>query len=305
MDSMTQSDKSNNKQKPSQQIKALEFQAIGTSWWLGIFEDVGSKRLASVEVKINSLIEDFDKSYSRFRPDSLVTDISKKAGTFKMPDSSYVLISMYQKLYESTDGLVTPLIGRVISDAGYDAEYSLKKRSLTKPKSWEEVLDFNNGKLSTNVPVLLDFGAVGKGYLVDLISDLLVKEGISRFCIDAGGDMLAKNTEPLRIGLENPDDTDQIIGVVKLKDRAICGSAGNRRAWGDFHHIINPETLKPVKNIKAVWVVAKDAMTADGLSTALFFVGPEKLSDFKFEYLLINDKNQLQYSQGFPAELFT
>jgi thiamine biosynthesis lipoprotein len=216
-------------------------------------------------------IDIFDKAYSRFRSDSLVTEMSKKAGTYVLPDDAEPMLSLYYDLYRKTSGLITPLIGNIISDAGYDAEYSLnQKKELEVAPTWEEVIEYFHPKLIIKKPALLDFGAGGKGYLVDLVGEVLEANGISEYCIYAGGDILHKNKTPLRVGLENPVDTSQVIGVYTLGNGSICGSAGNRRTWGNFTHVINPKTLTSPKDILSVWVSAKTAMLADSLATALF-----------------------------------
>ena len=42
-------------------------------------------------------------------------------------------------------------------------------------------------------------------------------------------------------------------------------------------HIIDPKQLKPIQhNLASITVIADTSMTADGLSTGLFVLGPEK-----------------------------
>jgi len=43
-----------------------------------------------------------------------------------------------------------------------------------------------------------------------------------------------------------------------------------------YHHILNPATGYPAREVVSVTVMAPDATTADGLSTALFVLGREK-----------------------------
>jgi thiamine biosynthesis lipoprotein len=151
----------------------------------------------------------------------------------------------------------------------------------------------------------LDFGAAGKGYLIDLVAKVLKENGVVKYCINAGGDILYQNDMPIRVGLENPANTEQVIGVCTLAHGSICGSAGNRRAWGDFTHIINPKTLSSPRNILAVWVCAKTAIVADALATCLFFVPAETLTDtYQFEYVIVRDDFSLEKSAHFPGELF-
>lgn len=287
---MMQSQKSKTKQK-------FEFQAIGTQWSIDADVDKG------IREKILNRIDQFDKAYSRFRSDSLVTKISQKAGQYEMPSDAKLLIDFYRQLYDISDRKVTPLIGSVMVEAGYDKQYSFRPSKLHSPPAWDDVLDFQQTKLITREPVQFDFGAAGKGYLVDIIGDLLLENGISDFCINAGGDMLIHGS-PRFIGLENPDDFSEAIGQITLENKALCASAGNRRKWAQFHHTIDPITLKSPTRIKAIWVMAKTAMLADGIATALYFVEPEKLAQqFDFEYAMIVGED-IKYSQNFNAEFF-
>ncbi len=282
------------------------FEAIGTSWQIDVYEALFPDRERALLVSIHERIDRFDQTYSRFRSDSLVTKISKEAGVYDLPEDAGLMMRLYFDLYKRTNGLMTPLIGNLIATAGYDANYSLKQiRDLEKPFSWEEAIEYKDGKLKVLKPVLLDFGAAGKGYLIDLVAKVLEEDGVRAYCIDAGGDILKKGGEPLRVGLENPSNMQEVIGVFTLNSGSICGSAGNRRIWEKFTHIMNPETLESQKDILAVWVYAKHSILADALATALFFVSPEVLLGYEFEYVLVRNDHRLEKSNGFNAEFFT
>lgn len=283
------------------------FEAIGTQWWIGVYEPITHTRLVRLQREVAVRIETFDMKYSRFRADSLVTQIAQQAGEYRLPEDAEPLLAFYRQLYDATAGRVTPLIGQTLSDAGYGANYSLKPGVLHEPPRWDAAMTYRGGLLTTQQTVLLDFGAAGKGYLVDIIANLLQSAGVGQLCVDAGGDMYCVGLgTPLRIGLENPDDPSQVVGVAELSRGALCGSAGNRRAWGDYHHIIDPKLLISPRHIKALWVTADDALTADGLATALFFTTPEVLrKTFTFEQLILYADGSAAASPGFAAQLFT
>jgi thiamine biosynthesis lipoprotein len=218
------------------------------------------------------------------------------------------MFAMYRKLYDLTNGAFTPLIGQVLVDAGYDASYSLKPGMLHAPKAWDEVMTWHAPVLTTREPVQLDFGAAGKGYIVDLVGELIERDGVFDYCVDAGGDIRYRTSvgAPLRVGLENPADTKQAIGIATLGNASLCGSAGNRRAWAEFHHTINPHTLSSPKHLQAVWVIAETTLLADALTTALQFLSAADLrAVFTFEYLLLREDYSAEHSSGFPSELFT
>ncbi len=289
-------------------MPSATFSGIGTHWQIDINQKISATVFSEIIDLVKQRIAVFDQAYSRFRDDSLVTAMSKNLGRYTLPPDARVMLDLYSSLYKITDGAFTPLIGQTLVEAGYDAEYSLQSKSPQLVPAWEEILDYNFPNLEVKKAALLDFGAAGKGYLVDIIGQLLVEKNISSFCVDAGGDILyrSETQAALRVGLENPLDTSQVIGVLNIVNQSICGSAGNRRKWGEWHHIINPKTLSSPQNILAVWAVAETTILADGLTTCLYFVEPERLqAKFQFEYLILYSDFSVKKSPGFPAQLFT
>ena len=55
---------------------------------------------------------------------------------------------------------------------------------------WEDSLAWDGRELQTVRPLVLDVGAAGKGYLVDIVGRLLDAAGVGAFVIDASGDIL-------------------------------------------------------------------------------------------------------------------
>lgn len=286
----------------------LSFEAIGTRWTIEIFDHVSEQLLDSIEEAIRKRIDEFDRTYSRFRQDSLVTQMAAEAGRYTLPDDAAALFAVYRKLYDATAGKVTPLIGQTLSDAGYDAGYSLQPGTVGKPPAWEDILEYEAPHLLLKQQALLDFGAAGKGYLADIIGQLLQDSGLKNFAVNAGGDIVYRTAtgKSLRIGLEHPNDPQMAVGVARIHNQSLCGSAVNRRKWAHYTHIIDPVMLESPRGIAALWVVADDGLTADGVTTALFFASPVKLRQhFQFEYAIIHADMSLVRSPGFPAEFFT
>lgn len=289
-------------------VLSFSFEAIGTHWTIEFFEPLKKELAAKLEEGIQKRIALFDKNYSRFRADSMVATMSKRPGIYSLPTDAKKLLDTYKTFYELTGGAMTPLAGQLLADAGYDSEYSFKSKPLSPPPAWNDVLDYDFPLLTLAQPVLLDFGAAGKGYLVDIICGLIKRAGISAYCVDGGGDISYRNPtgQVIDVGLEHPDQPDQVIGVAALLDQSICGSSGNRRAWGGFNHIIDPRSLESPRNIKALWVTAKTTLLADALSTALYFVPPASLlKRYNFEYALLFEDYSLEHSPGFKATIFS
>ncbi|MDB5176659.1 MAG: FAD:protein transferase [Candidatus Saccharibacteria bacterium] len=284
------------------QHNSWQFEAIGTRWTIetaGLLDD-------KLKAAISERIDQFDHIYSRFRDDSVVTQMSKNAGTFELSSESGAMASLYRKLYDATDGAMTPLVGSSLVAAGYDKDYSFVPIAPLPSSVWDDVLDWTDSAAIITQPTTLDIGALGKGMLVDMIGSELEIAGINNYVIDASGDIRHRGSDTQTIGLEDPNDTTRVIGMMPLSDASLCASAVNRRRWGnEWHHVIDARTGKPTKDIVATWVIAPTTMEADGLATALFFVDAGKLqhiTDFQFVRLFADGR--IEYSRDFVGQLY-
>lgn len=275
----------------------FSFEAIGTHWSIDVY-DIGSAAQSSeLETLLRARIEEFEQTYSRFRADSWLSHISHTPGTYELKADGWKLFNAYHSIYRATGGSVTPLIGQTLIDAGYDAEYSfVQHKELQPPITWDTAIELHPKSITIKQSVALDLGALGKGYIIDLVCEYLEEQGVDSYCIDAGGDMRAKLPAPhrgLRVGLEDPEDQSSVLGVYTLKNKSMAGSSGNRRRWQttkrEYTHIINPETGISPTHIAAVWVIADSALLADTLTTALYFSKPEDLlKTYTFSYIILN-----------------
>lgn len=292
---------------PSEPRVAHRFVAIGTSWRIDTQHPLPDR----VKTEIAELCEDFDRTWSRFRSDSLVAEIAraKDGGRFEVPARDLPMLDLYDRLHAATGGTVDPLVGRDLELLGYDAGYSLTpdRAGLASrvPDSWSRDVRRDGDALITDRPVVVDVGAAGKGRLVDLIAGTLLADGIDAFVVDGSGDLRHAGPEPVVVGLEHPTRPDRVIGTVPLKDAALCASAVTRRAWGEgLHHVLDGRTGRPVTDVVATWTMAADAATADGLATALFVAEPADLEAFAFSWVRMLADGRVQWSDDLPGELF-
>lgn len=296
--------------------EAWIFDAIGTRWQIDTDRYVPSDLRRAIAARIDQ----FDRDYSRFREDSLVTLLARSAGAYRVPADAQPLIDIYERLYRATAGAVTPFVGDTLVALGYDAQYSLvpaaaaaapagQDVSATVPRLADVVADASELRagsvVRTTRPVTVDVGAAGKGYLVDLVAALLDDAGFDTFTVDASGDLFRRGT-PIRVALEHPYDPSKAIGVVELGDAALCASATNRRAWGKgLHHVIDGRTGLPTPQVAATWALAADARTADGVATALFFTDPTVLrEEFGADGVRIFSSGRLERTPTFQGEIF-
>ena len=283
---------------------ALTFDAIGTAWQIDTAVPVDP----SLHAAIMARIEEFDRTWSRFRADSLVSQIAETPGTWRFPTDAPALFALYRDLYETTDARVSPLVGATLASLGYDRAYSLRPNAVvTAVPAWDDAVAWDGESLSTVRPLSLDVGAAGKGYLVDIVSGLLVDAGHEDFIVDGSGDIRQFGPDPIRVALEHPLDTTKAIGVASIQNGAICSSATNRRAWGNgLHHVIDATTGLPTSNVIATWAIADTALVSDGLATALFFADPDRLATrFDFTFVRMFSTGRVESSARFRGELFT
>lgn len=284
-------------------VLPLVFEAIGTRWRI----DSAVPIEPGLAQEILDRIGEFDRVWSRFRSDSVVAEIARAAGRYDLGGDAPPLFALYRRLADATDGAVSPFVGAALDHLGYDAAYSLRERD--EPRSgapdWADTARLEGTVLSTSRPVTIDVGAAGKGYLVDLVADLLAAAGHTGYTVDASGDIAHLGT-PIRVALEHPYDPSRAIGVVTLTDGALCASATNRRAWGDgLHHVVDGRTGIPVEEVVATWALAADTATADGVATALFFTPPAVLATlFDAEGVRVFTDGRIERSPGFTGELF-
>lgn len=277
------------------------FEAIGTWWSI----ETPQKLSASTRKQVARRIEEFDQNYSRFRHDSLVEKL-RKPGVYHFPDDVRPLVDFYRDLYTLTKGAVSPLVGSALDGAGYDASYSLQPS--TPPKvalAWEDAMVWHGNEVTVKKPIIFDCGAAGKGYLVDLIGQILEENDIKEYVIDASGDIRHRGVTWEVIGLENPHDTAKVIGTLPLQNASLCASSSNRRRWaGTWHHVLDARTGMPTNEVVATWVLAKSTMVADGLATSLFFVHPNKLKQYDCQAIRLMADGALETSDNFVGELF-
>jgi thiamine biosynthesis lipoprotein len=283
----------------------LAFDAIGTRWQIDAPHPLSNATIEAVHRRIDR----FDRTWSRFRADSTVRRIATSAGRYELGDEGGDLFALYERLHGLTDGAVSPLVGRSLEHLGYDPEYSLRPGNGRRPApAWPTTVEWDGRVLTASDPVLIDIGAAGKGYLVDLVCDELREAGLVEFVVDAGGDIRHVGTGSIRVALEHPANPRKAIGVVMLSNGAICASAVNRRSWADgVHHVVDARTGAPTEEVVSSWAMADTALVADGVATALFFTsGPPLGAAFgpQLHWVRVDRSGTVTSDVDLPGEIF-
>jgi thiamine biosynthesis lipoprotein len=131
--------------------------------------------------------------------------------------------------------------------------------------------------------MLLDLGGIAKGYAVDKAIESIKRKGIKAALVSIAGDIRAfgmkPGSKPWKVGIQNPRGEDVFVSLY-LEDKAISTSGDYQRYFikdgRRYHHILNPDTGYPASGVISVSVIAPEGYLADGLSTGVFVIGPEK-----------------------------
>ncbi len=156
----------------------------------------------------------------------------------------------------------------------------------------------------------VDLGGCAKGFLTDRLVEILKKNGISSALINLGGNAYALGKKPTgenwKIGIQNPQKTDEIIGIVTAENLSVVTSGDYERFFEldgvRYHHVFDPKTGYPAQSgLRSVTIISENAAIADALSTAIFVAGEEKgeelLNQYNVRGILISD-NTVYFSKS-------
>lgn len=269
--------------------------ALGTIWFIEIFDSLSEEKILNLKKEIISFVENFEQKYSRFRVNSLLNNLNYEK-QISFDKDLWQMLDIGEKFYKETNGAFDLFIKKDLENIGYGKQIDREEKEIvvdpTKPRVW------NDGKnIFLNSTSQIDLGGIGKGYLIDLLSQKLLQGfGINYFVINGGGDIYASsdNGSPIAVQLEHPSKAYESVGVVDLKNQSLCASSTVKRKWifnnQKQNHFINFDTEKD----KASFVVADTAVVADVLASVACII-PDEVSVVKFcqrenaQYWILND----------------
>ena len=209
-------------------------------------------------------------------------------------DERIIDMLLYAKeMHDKTGGKVNVAMGSVLSiwhmyrEAGEDSNTAElppmdKLREAAEHTDIEKmIIDREAGTVFLSDPqMLLDVGAIAKGYAVEMAARSLEEKGISGYVINVGGNVrtvgLKGNGDKWLAGIENPDKSsdDAYLEYISLEGEALVTSGVYQRYYivdgKAYHHIIDPDTLMPGEKYTSVSVICKSSAEGDALSTVLF-----------------------------------
>tara|TARA_B100001564_G_scaffold237992_1_gene201311 strand:- start:2864 stop:3862 length:999 start_codon:yes stop_codon:yes gene_type:complete len=251
-----------------------------------------------IKNKIDSLFKIVNNSFSTYISDSDISKINRGDSLLLVDDHFKKVFLKSYEIWELSQGFFDPTVGSLVNAYGFGPENKIKNFSKKQLDSLIELTGFSKVSLTSEGTIkkkysniYLDFNAIGKGYIVDLISELLISYDIKNFLIEIGGEIIAKGKNPnsgdfWKVAIDNPSQKNnrQFIKTIFLKNKALATSGNYRKYIIDsltgkkYVHTINPKNGKSFQSkILSVSVLASDCMTADAWATALM-VMPFRLS---------------------------
>jgi thiamine biosynthesis lipoprotein len=159
----------------------------------------------------------------------------------------------------------------------------------------------------------ITLGGIAKGYAVDKAVSVLKDKGCMNGFVNAGGDGMYFGTKQdgsyWRVGLRNPDNKSESIVILNISDMAVVTSGNYEHYFNEsarLSHISDPRTGYSCQSLISATVIARSAIQADTLATAVFVLGPEQGMELiesmdQTECLLITSDRDIIRSSGFKT----
>lgn len=226
------------------------------------------------------------------------------------------IISFTLQMSEKTGGALEPTIYPILSAWGFTMEETrvptdTEIAALLEKVGYKRVL-LEDNVVQLEAGMMLDLGAVGKGYAGDEAAEVLRANGITSALLDIGGNIQAIGSKPdgtnWKLGLRDPF-SDGTLGILEISNLAVVTSGMYERYFisedgKQYGHIIDPVTGYPAESgLASVTIIAADGRLCDALSTSLFVMGLDGASDYwkqhqNFDMILVTEDGEIYLING-------
>ena len=240
-------------------------------------------------------IERLEDQLSLYRPSSEIAGLNARAasGPVRVSPTLFALLQHAQQLHRETGGAfditIAPLVRCWGFMGGSGRRPTLEEVAEARANVGMELVCLDPDTLTVrfNRPgVMLDLGAIGKGYAIERAAEVLREAGVTSALLHGGTSTVYALGHPpeaefWQVALEQPPRAlgapSSPLPPVRLKDEAMSVSA----IWGRFFqaesklfgHILDPRSGEPVQTAVLAAVVLPSATETDALSTALLLLG--------------------------------
>jgi thiamine biosynthesis lipoprotein len=310
------------------QTVTLARQAMATRFELVLHGDNESALRAAGEEALAE-VERLENQLSLYRPGSEIAQLNARAAhePVRVSPEVFVLLQHATQLSAETEGAfditVAPLVrcwgfmgasGRMPNPAEVQAAREVVGMDKVLFDVGERTIRFARSG------VMLDLGAIGKGYAVERGMEILREAGVTSALFHGGTSTISAIGHPpeaefWRVAVDipavehrgGPETPCQQRREFFLRDASLSVSAvwGRQFQAGDkrFGHVIDPRTGQPVADAVLAAVILPAATETDALSTALLtlgMLGQEKISTLRpgMQTLVVNAVGESHFWPG-------
>ncbi|OAT24702.1 FAD:protein FMN transferase [Proteus myxofaciens] len=278
--------------------QVLNGETMGTYYSIKYVPDSHSPSQEVLQKEIDRILEEVNDQMSTYRPQSELSlfnqsrEINKP---FPVSAATAKVVSESIRINKMTQGSLDVTVGPLVNLWGFGPEgrftHQPSADELEKRRQWIGIdyLEVQGNALIKKIPELyVDLSSIAKGYGVDAVAEYLISQHITNYMVDIGGEVRTQGVngkdKPWRIAIEKPanDGTNQSVQlIIEPGDNSIATSGDYRNYFEEegirYSHTIDPTTGRPIKhNLASITVIVPTCMSADGISTGLNVLGPEK-----------------------------
>jgi thiamine biosynthesis lipoprotein len=238
----------------------------------------------------------FEARFSRFLPDSLISEINRNAGLewTSVDRETEVLFGLCDHSHFVTKGAfdATSLPLSLLWNWKEQHDEIPTEAAIASARSlvgWNRFLREPGRVLLPEPGMMLDLGGVGKEFAVDCLLQLGISQGIENLMVDLGGDIAVVGEPPegggWYVGLEDPTDTTKSYCGIRLRTGLAVATSGDYRRCFQvegvtYGHILDSRTGRPVANqTRACSVIASRCGMAGLLATSAMILGGREAVD--------------------------
>lgn len=274
-----------------------EFLAMGTLVSVSVYldADYDRDRAQAVLAGLERFLLDFEQRWAAWGTGALGALNNELAAghAAAIAPPLQALFAEAARLSEQSAGSFDPRVGNLVRLWGFDDESRFRSSPPSEDEVLQAVADLQAAPLLTDgahsygpaAAVRLDFGAIAKGYAIDLALAQLREAGIADAIVNAGGNLRAAGRHgerAWRVGIRHPrpDDKHRILATLDTQgDEAIITSGDYERYFESqgrrYHHLLDPRSGYPAGGLQSVTIVHPSGTLADAASTALFVAGAD------------------------------
>lgn len=263
-------------------------------------------------------IGEIDSKYNSKTRGSVIYNLNNSEKKEAVLDEEGVMLFQeVGRVYKLSHGKYDITISPLLETWGF---YSDGRENIPSREELDKALkqiDFSKVELKNNIikinePIKeIDTGSFLKGYAVEEAKKVLAEKGIKNAFVSSVSSISTiggkPDGTPWKIGIQNPDVSNEILGVAEVEGRAL-GISGDYQIYVEingkkYHHIMDKETGYPIDNRKLVAVVCDSAFLADMYSTAFFSMTAEEIFDFaekeNIEVMIVDNSNKVKMTKSF------